>query len=100
MDSAIAPDRHSASAERVDSSSVLVAKVKFRIAWILQPSLRFSGTGRFVICFGKSKLNKNLTAIVHKLDKCRRRHEALTSICQWKVGKLGVQPFDFPNPKC
>ena len=30
MDSAIAPDRHSASAERVDSSSVLVAKVSFR----------------------------------------------------------------------
>ena len=29
MDSAIAPDRHSASAERVDSSSVLVAKVSF-----------------------------------------------------------------------
>ena len=27
MDSAIAPDRHSASAERVDSPSVLVAKV-------------------------------------------------------------------------
>ena len=28
MDSAIAPDRHSASAERVDSSSVLVANLK------------------------------------------------------------------------
>ena len=27
MDSTIAPDRHSTSAERVDSSSVLVAKV-------------------------------------------------------------------------
>ena len=28
MDSAIAPDCHSASAERLDSSSVLVAKVR------------------------------------------------------------------------
>ena len=30
MDPTIAPDRHSASAERVDLSSVLVAKVRFR----------------------------------------------------------------------
>ena len=29
MDSAIAPDRHSASVERVDSSSVLVAMVSY-----------------------------------------------------------------------
>ena len=38
MDSAIAPDRHSASAERVDTSSVLVAKVSYP-----GPSLLFAG---------------------------------------------------------
>ena len=36
MDSAIAPDRHSASAERVDTSSVLVAKVSI----IFEPGYR------------------------------------------------------------
>ena len=36
MDSAIAPDRHSAAAERVDSSSVLVAKVSSK--QVLKPS--------------------------------------------------------------
>ena len=36
MDSVIAPDRHSAAAERVESSSVLVAKVSSK--QVLNPS--------------------------------------------------------------
>ena len=34
MDSTIAPDRHSASAERVDSSPVLVAKVSYGLSQV------------------------------------------------------------------
>ena len=46
MDSAIVPDRHSASAERVDSSSVLVAKVSYAIRFIrLRAWLRPRGGG-------------------------------------------------------
>ena len=39
MDSATAPDRHSASAERVDTSSVLVAKVSSTKARLGRPKM-------------------------------------------------------------
>ena len=58
MDSAFAPDRHSAAAERVDSSSVLVAKVSysegklFVICTVYPQRLRFP-----IITFATNKLS-------------------------------------------